>query len=501
MSDVLTNSVSFRMCYLLGVDVEYLKRDFKEEYNKTNELKLFENYVDAKTLRSLNRVRQSFIVDFANDIKKGKGIKEFSTNVKEDVLFLKDKGIDLEKAFKQVSLEDFLNYLGDMISVIQYKVLFDLEVPYVEEMQTCFDFPDMKNTKLVDIVSSYQELGNPYNIYIYRSENIRQTLKYFYHTDKNMIYSVHSMINKALKDEDFQYSYEYRATMGEDIDSSMVINSEELLKKYTEVPSVSNIVKIEIPHPLMLNKKVQNIAYSIMDYIKDSTIEIFVDCDNIEFFKFITFLSTIDSMDTVKSLVLVIDEKSNYLWRVFEKFYTGNLQIRSISVPRLKEQKSVADIILTKEVCYSVYKNNINRVLLVSSDSDFFGLVSALPEISFGVCYTANAMGAEYLNYLHSQNIPTIDLQLVDSEEIVKKYTDKALTYYMLNVLSYLPMSGWSIGKISTFMYDSFSNETDKSLDLKYIENFVSKNISKVTLDIKEDKVILYLNNIKVVLQ
>ena len=100
MSDVLTNSVSFRMCYLLGVDVEYLKRDFKEEYNKTNELKLFENYVDAKTLRSLNRVRQSFIVDFANDIKKGKGIKEFSTNVKEDVLFLKDKGIDLEKAFK-----------------------------------------------------------------------------------------------------------------------------------------------------------------------------------------------------------------------------------------------------------------------------------------------------------------------------------------------------------------------------------------------------------------
>ena len=518
MNIKLSNSVSFKICFLLGVDDVSLKNDFKEEYKRSDSLKAFEYYPDALTLRSLSRVRQSFFWDSGFYSKKGKNPNTFSESVESDVSYLKENGIDLEKAFNLLDINSFINYLSDMMNIIKYKVLVDLEVPFVDELIYFFYLPYIEKTKYIDLVSHYMELDNPYNIYIYNGENIKQTLKYCFHSDKNLIFSIHSLLGKSISDGTYYYEYKYRTELGEDLDASMTIDSEILLSQYLSheeilsVKPIDDVVEVLEAVPVVetvvpeievieidVNEPVEYSNISVTEYIEKNNVEIFVDCDNVEFFKFMGFLSLLENTDNIKGVVLVIDEKSNYLWRVFNSFYTGSLAIRSVFVPRLKEQKSVADIVLTKEVCHSVYVNGVKNILLFSSDSDFFGLVSALPDISFGVCYVSRAMSTDYLSYLRNRDIPLMDLKSVDSDKLIQTYREKALSYYLLNVLTYLPINGWSIAKIADYVYDSFISETDSDLNLSDIEKFVNTKFDKVQIGVEDDKTVLSLDNISIV--
>ena len=51
-------SIVFTMSYLLGVPKDKLKEMYELDYKESEELKIFSNYYDAKTLRSLNIIRQ-----------------------------------------------------------------------------------------------------------------------------------------------------------------------------------------------------------------------------------------------------------------------------------------------------------------------------------------------------------------------------------------------------------------------------------------------------------
>ena len=123
--------VVFRINYLLGVSEEDLKRDFSELYKESNNLKYFENYCDAKTLRCLNILRQSLIHNF-NVYQQDKKSKILSDN-KSVIDYLKSKNIDISKVVNTYELFDIFNILTEMVNVILYKVLVDLEIPYVEE--------------------------------------------------------------------------------------------------------------------------------------------------------------------------------------------------------------------------------------------------------------------------------------------------------------------------------------------------------------------------------
>ena len=315
------------------------------------------------------------------------------------------------------------------------------------------------------------------------------------------------------------YTYEYRKTKGEDLDSTTVIDSvvilQDIVNSRFNIGTVIEKVPEEVPETISVEKPIlskevieidtsvpyqkTNITTSDMyKFIQNDDVEVYVDCDNIEFFKFITFMNSISHFNTVKNIVLIVDEKANFLWKVFDKFYTGKVHIKTISVPRLKDHKSVADIVLTKEVCQSVYTKNQNRVVLVSSDSDFFGLISVLSDVSFGVAYVEKAMSQEYLNYLGHKNIPIIDLMTLDTKETVQKYTNTAFAYYMLHVLSYLPMYAWTVTKVTEHIFEAFTNETDRELDMRNIKSFVASNFDNVSMEIKDEKVILKLNDITV---
>lgn len=52
-------------------------------------------------------------------------------------------------------------------------------------------------------------------------------------------------------------------------------------------------------------------------------------------------------------------------------------------IERIKENKSLVDIRLTTGTCREFFQNNTDSFILVSSDSDYWGLISAMPEAHF----------------------------------------------------------------------------------------------------------------------
>lgn len=50
---------------------------------------------------------------------------------------------------------------------------------------------------------------------------------------------------------------------------------------------------------------------------------------------------------------------------------------------RVKQNKSLVDIKLTARACQEHYQNHVDSFIIVSSDSDYWGLISSLPEARF----------------------------------------------------------------------------------------------------------------------
>lgn len=64
---------------------------------------------------------------------------------------------------------------------------------------------------------------------------------------------------------------------------------------------------------------------------------------------------------------------------------TASKNLEDILIERIKENKSLVDIRLTTGTCREYYQHNVDSFILVSSDSDYWGLISAMPEVRFFV--------------------------------------------------------------------------------------------------------------------
>ena len=58
-----------------------------------------------------------------------------------------------------------------------------------------------------------------------------------------------------------------------------------------------------------------------------------------------------------------------------------------IVIDRVTERKSLVDIVMTAGVCQNHFAEGIDSFILVSSDSDFWGLITSLPNAKFLVMY------------------------------------------------------------------------------------------------------------------
>lgn len=124
--------------------------------------------------------------------------------------------------------------------------------------------------------------------------------------------------------------------------------------------------------------------YKFLD--KSEKVVVVVDCENSDPYKLYATLNNLNQealLNKICKIILYDDVHTTSAWKILERF--TQIPIEHVLIERIKENKSLVDIRLTTGTCREYYQNNVDSFILVSSDSDYWGLISALPEVRFFV--------------------------------------------------------------------------------------------------------------------
>lgn len=148
------------------------------------------------------------------------------------------------------------------------------------------------------------------------------------------------------------------------------------------------------------------IKNSIYDYINDSEkIVVVVDCENSDPYKLRATLKRLNYEYTKKisTIILFDDVHAASGWGILENF--TRIPVEHILIERLKQNKSLVDIKLTARACQEYYENHVDSFIIVSSDSDYWGLISSLPKARFLVMVEREKCGPDMKNALVNKGI------------------------------------------------------------------------------------------------
>lgn len=145
----------------------------------------------------------------------------------------------------------------------------------------------------------------------------------------------------------------------------------------------------------------------IYRFLEESNrVVVVVDCENSDPFKLYATLNNLDQealLNKICKIVLYNDVHTTTAWKILEQF--TEIPIEHNLIERIKENKSLVDIRLTTGTCREYYTNNIDSFILVSSDSDYWGLISAMPEVRFFVMVESEKCGPDIKNALNDAGI------------------------------------------------------------------------------------------------
>lgn len=135
---------------------------------------------------------------------------------------------------------------------------------------------------------------------------------------------------------------------------------------------------------------------SIYEFIEGSEkAVVVVDCENSDPYKLCAALRNLDYryMQKITSIILFDDVHTASAWRILEDF--TKIPVEHMLIERVKESKSLVDIKLTARACQEHYMNHVDSFIIVSSDSDYWGLISSLPDARFLMMIEREKSGAD----------------------------------------------------------------------------------------------------------
>lgn len=163
---------------------------------------------------------------------------------------------------------------------------------------------------------------------------------------------------------------------------------------------------------------------NISSFIEHSNqVIIVVDCENSDPIKLSAALSSLSKTDLykIRKVLLFDSDYTTAGWQVIsqetEQSDTNKpanwsvlssvaaFPIQRITVPRLNQRKSQVDMTLAANTCKEVYQNNIDSVILVSSDSDYWALIQTLADIHFLVMVEKEKCGKDIKDALTKNHI------------------------------------------------------------------------------------------------
>jgi len=145
---------------------------------------------------------------------------------------------------------------------------------------------------------------------------------------------------------------------------------------------------------------------SIYDFIGSSEkAVVVVDCENSDPYKLCATLKNLDKQytDKISSIILFDDVHTASAWRILDNF--TSIPVEHMMIERVKQNKSLVDVMLIARTCQEHYRNNVDSFILVSSDSDYWGLISSLPDARFLVMIERENCGPDLKNALVNAGI------------------------------------------------------------------------------------------------
>lgn len=179
---------------------------------------------------------------------------------------------------------------------------------------------------------------------------------------------------------------------------------------------------------------------NIYDHIEESEkVFMMVDCENSDPYHLCATLTNLDSEYTSKitRILLFDDEHTVSAWRILEQY--TDIPVEHMLIERVKQDKSLVDYRLVARACQEHYQNQVDSFILVSSDSDYWALITALPAAKFLVMVEHEKCGPDlrtaledsgifycYIDEFYSGNADTIKIKALLKE--MCSYLDDALT-------------------------------------------------------------------------
>lgn len=150
-----------------------------------------------------------------------------------------------------------------------------------------------------------------------------------------------------------------------------------------------------------------SVKNEIYSYIEGSEkIVMVVDCENSDAYRLCATLQDMneDMVDKISKIVLCDDENfTPDAWRIFQEHV--NIPVEHIFTERVNRAKSLVDIKFTAAVCREHYQSAVDSFIIVSSDSDYYGLIDSLPDARFLVMVEHEKVGAALKRTLNRDGI------------------------------------------------------------------------------------------------
>lgn len=355
-----TKSVSYTIGYLLGVRDDFL--DQIDSSKEAQELKdTLNKNVDALIVRTLNNIRTNLMLGFKQVSRTASQYSANFTAIYDQSAFKEDfKILHRYDVHIEANRSDANDYIANANKEIEKRLIFLKPL-----------FPDWVEFKYID---------NMFRM----PANIQNSSKAF-------------QVNQNC------YPYKrYFNWSNPSLNGNILVNDLKIL----------SIIYEDNGDSFQLFEKVRGASKIVFEGISEflsngCKIQAFIDGENISPYKFQAMIASLtdDELDKIEKIVVICDMQfSVNAWDYLEDF-SYEVPVEVVKVERLIENKSLVDHTLVARISKSIYKDNVDSIILASSDSDFWSVIRDFSEANFLVMVEENQCSYNFKDALWSSNV------------------------------------------------------------------------------------------------
>ena len=222
----------------------------------------------------------------------------------------------------------------------------------------------------------------------------------------------------------------------------------------------------------------RNNIYNFIDSTEKTAIA--VDCENSDPYKLYSVLKGLNQEELAKieKITLYDDPNTTAGWDWLSKF--TQIPVEHIEIDRVTDRKSLVDVRMTASVVTDFYRDGITSFIIVSSDSDFWGLIESLPKAKFLVMYEYEKCGTAIKNALAQHGIyycAIDDFCTAGTEELKRAVLFAELEKHLPSLIGENPL------ELTHKVYEA----TKVTATMKEMENFCNRYVKTLRLKVNSE--------------